>query len=178
MLEWLPRWFSGKKSACQYRRCRRCDFNSWIRNVPWSRKWQPTSIFLPGKSHGQRILEGCSPMGPKELDMTEWLSVHTHTHTQTYNWKFRLFSIFHNCKWCWKEQFIVMYLHINKIISLKPANVMFELKGMNNLNDFVLHLWRTFRGTQSSVATPALWLDLIECLKTYGQRFMTLYRRW
>ena len=38
-----------------------------------------------------------------------------------------------------------MYLQINKIISLKPANVMFELKGMNNLNDFVLHFWRTFK---------------------------------
>jgi len=47
------------------------ESNPWIRKVPWSRKWQPTSVFLTGKSHGQRSLEGCSPMGPKELDMTE-----------------------------------------------------------------------------------------------------------
>ena len=35
------------------------------------RQWHPTPVLLPGKSHGQRSLEGCSPMGPKELDMTE-----------------------------------------------------------------------------------------------------------
>ena len=30
---------------------------------PWRRKWQPTPGFLPGKSHGQRSLAGCSPQG-------------------------------------------------------------------------------------------------------------------
>ena len=38
---------------------------------PWSRKWQPIPIFLPGKSHGRRSLVGYSPRGCKELDMTE-----------------------------------------------------------------------------------------------------------
>ena len=37
----------------------------------WSRKWQPTPVFLPGKSHGWRSLAGYSPRGHKELDMTE-----------------------------------------------------------------------------------------------------------
>ena len=32
------------------------------------RKWQPTPVFLPGKSHGQRSLPGYSPWGHKELD--------------------------------------------------------------------------------------------------------------
>ena len=41
------------------------------REDPWRRKWQPTPVFLPGKSHGQRSLEGYSPWGHKELDMTE-----------------------------------------------------------------------------------------------------------
>ena len=36
-------------------------------------KWQPTPVFLPGESHGRRILVGCSPWGCKELDTTEWL---------------------------------------------------------------------------------------------------------
>jgi len=39
--------------------------------IPWRRAWQPTPVFLPGKSHGQRSLVGCSPWGCKELDMTE-----------------------------------------------------------------------------------------------------------
>ena len=37
---------------------------------PWRRKWQPTPVFLPGKSHGQRSLAGYSPWSSKELDMT------------------------------------------------------------------------------------------------------------
>ena len=38
---------------------------------PWRRGWQPTLVFLPGESHGQRSLVGYSPWGCKELDMTE-----------------------------------------------------------------------------------------------------------
>ena len=37
----------------------------------WGRKWQSTPVFLPGESHGQRSLVGCSPWGRIELDMTE-----------------------------------------------------------------------------------------------------------
>ena len=37
----------------------------------WRRKWQPTLVSLPGKSHGQRSLAGCSPLGCKESDTTE-----------------------------------------------------------------------------------------------------------
>ena len=46
-LEGLPRWFSGKESACQ---CRRHRFNPWVGKIPWRMKWQPTPVFLPGKS--------------------------------------------------------------------------------------------------------------------------------
>ena len=37
----------------------------------WRREWQPTPVFLPGKSHGQRGLAGYSPWCCKESDMTE-----------------------------------------------------------------------------------------------------------
>ena len=40
--------------------------------ILWRRKWQPTPVFLPGKSQGQRSLGGCSPWGHKESDMTEY----------------------------------------------------------------------------------------------------------
>ena len=42
----------------------------------WRRQWQPTPVLLSGKSHGWRSLVGCSPWGPEELDMTEWLHFH------------------------------------------------------------------------------------------------------
>ena len=47
--------------------CRRCRFDSWVRKILWRRKWQPTPIFLPGKYHGQRILAGYHPWGPKRV---------------------------------------------------------------------------------------------------------------
>ena len=47
------------------------------REVPWRRKWQPTPVFSPGESHGQKSLVFYSPSGSKELDMTE-ATKHTH----------------------------------------------------------------------------------------------------
>ena len=44
--------------------------------IPWSRKWQPTLVFLLGKSHAQRSLVGYTPWGHKESDTTEQLSTH------------------------------------------------------------------------------------------------------
>ena len=47
----------------------------WVRKIPWRREWQPTPIFLPGESHGQRSLAGYSPWGHRELDTTERLTL-------------------------------------------------------------------------------------------------------
>ena len=48
-------------------------FNPWVEKIPWRRKWQPTLVFLPGKSHGQRTLVGYRTWSRKESDMTEQL---------------------------------------------------------------------------------------------------------
>ena len=47
--------------------------------IPWRRAWQPSPIFLPGESHGQRSLAGYGPWGHKESETTE---VTEHAHTQ------------------------------------------------------------------------------------------------
>ena len=52
---------------------RRCEFNPQVRKTP-RRTWQPTPVFLPRESHGQRSLGGCSPWGSKMSDATEQLS--------------------------------------------------------------------------------------------------------
>ena len=41
--------------------------SSWVRKIPWSRKWQPTQVFLPGKFHEQRSLVGYSPCEHKRV---------------------------------------------------------------------------------------------------------------
>ena len=56
--------------------CRRPEFCSWAGKIPWRRKWQPTPVFLPGKSQGQRSLAGYSPWGHKSRT---WLSDETTT---------------------------------------------------------------------------------------------------
>ena len=51
--------------------------------IPWRRKWQPTPVFLPGKSHGLRSLVGYRPLGRKETETTEQLHFHFHFHSYT-----------------------------------------------------------------------------------------------
>ena len=46
-------------------------FHPWVAKMPWRRAWQPTPVFLPGESHGQRSVVGYSPWGHIESDTTE-----------------------------------------------------------------------------------------------------------
>ena len=64
----LPRWRYGKAPACERR------FNPWVGKVPWSRKWQSTSAFLPGKSHDSGAWRATVHGVTKDSEMTE----HTH----------------------------------------------------------------------------------------------------
>ena len=72
----LARWLSDKESACQ---CRRFEFDLSVGKVPWRKKWQPTPVFLPGKSHGQRSLAGYSSR-VHERGGHDWEAEHT-THS-------------------------------------------------------------------------------------------------
>ena len=64
--QWLRTWrsfpggASGKESACRHMRRKKLGFDPWVRKIPRRRAWQPTPVFLPGESHGQRSLEGYS----------------------------------------------------------------------------------------------------------------------
>ena len=60
-----------KNLPTKCRRHKRCLFNPWIRKIPWKSERQPTPVFLPRESHGQRSLAGYSPWGCKESDTTE-----------------------------------------------------------------------------------------------------------
>ena len=65
----LPRGLRGKEPACQDRRP---GFNPWVGKIRCRREWQPTPIFLPGESHGQRSLVGLQSTG-LQREMTEQL---------------------------------------------------------------------------------------------------------
>ena len=93
----LSWWLSDKESVCQYRRHR---FDPWVGKIPWRRKWQPTPVFLPGESHGQRGLSGYSLWSQKEWDTTEWLTLLLSANPEDKNMSIlkiktnRLFSLF------------------------------------------------------------------------------------
>ena len=69
-------WLKGKPPCGSDGRvclkCRRPGFDPWVGKIPWKRKWQPTPVILPGKSHGCRSLTG-TVHGLTELYTTEWL---------------------------------------------------------------------------------------------------------
>ena len=65
-------------------RHKRRRFDPWVRKIPWSRKWQPVPVFLPGKFHGQRSLVGYSPWVTKsqtQLSKSAWAHACAHTHS-------------------------------------------------------------------------------------------------
>ena len=99
---WLLSYLSGynmgfpggpvvKKSACNTGKAG--SISGWGRS-PGGGKWLPTPVFLPGKSHGQRSLVGYSPWSCKDLDTTEWLSMHTCTHWIQYWLRVNRFPIY------------------------------------------------------------------------------------
>ena len=96
----LPSGISGKQ-FCQGRRLKGWKFNPWVGNIPWSRKWQTTPVFLPQKFHGQRSLAGYSPWGNKE----------SHTHTS---------SCLHCLQTKWMRQ-MDSCLHLLEVMYWRPT---------------------------------------------------------
>ena len=65
----FPRGSDGKASACNAGD--EIEFNPWVGKILWRNEWLPTPVFLPAEFHGQRKLVDYSPLGHKELDMTD-----------------------------------------------------------------------------------------------------------
>ena len=76
--ECFPGGASGKEPDCQCRRCERCGFDPWVRKIfPWRRRaQQPTPVFLPGESYGQRSLVGYNPWVTNSWTPLKQLSMH------------------------------------------------------------------------------------------------------
>ena len=78
----LSQWLSGKESTCPCLPVQEAQVHPWVGTIPWKRKWQSTSVFLPGKSHGQRSLLGYSPWGCKKIRHDLGLNNNIYTYIQ------------------------------------------------------------------------------------------------
>ena len=83
----FPGAASGKEPTCQSRRHKRCGFDPRVGKIPWRRAWQPTTVSLPGESHGQRCLVGYSSENHRVRH--NWSDS---THTRFFIKQFVLFS--------------------------------------------------------------------------------------
>ena len=75
------RFFTSRATLRQSRICLQCGrprFHPWVGKLPWRREWQPTPVFLPGESHGQRSLVGYSHGAAKS--QTQLSDKHLHFH--------------------------------------------------------------------------------------------------
>ena len=72
----FPGGSAGKESTCIVGDCLQCRWprlNPWVGKIPWRRKWQPTPVFLLGKSHGQWRLPGYRPWDHKSwTPLSNW----------------------------------------------------------------------------------------------------------
>ena len=138
----------------------RCGFNPWIRKIPWKRAWQPTPVFLPGESLGQRNLVGYSPRGGKESDTTEAIrhaciqggftcavvcSLHAHTHT-----------------------------HIDKISSHRKVDILGQMKNQNIVLTFFSTFSPTFKVFFCFFFNYRHVLSKVGYVKTTFQHFLLL----
>ena len=79
----FPGGASSEELICQCRRLNRRRFNPWVRKILCRRKWQPVQVFLPGKFHGQRSLEGYTV----HEAIKSRTRMNTHTSFTTVQWK-------------------------------------------------------------------------------------------
>ena len=80
----LPGGTVGKNLPANAGNARDFGFNPWVGQIPWRRKSQLASVFLPGKFHRQRSLSGYSPQGCKESDGTERVHARAHVRARTH----------------------------------------------------------------------------------------------
>ena len=135
---------SGKESACQYRKPKKHGLDPWVGKILWRRKWQPTPVFLPGKYHGQRSLEGYTPWAHRDWDMTKQLSTISQVQNNV------IYLLFIECQSLGKQLSILCEVQIFHVdfftivdkveILFKKSNEKTKLRIRENANKYLLSL--------------------------------------
>ena len=76
VIEGFSQWLIGREFACIGVVTEDCGFAPWVGKIPWRRAWQPTPVFLPGESHGQRAWQAIVHMVAKSQTWLKRLNTH------------------------------------------------------------------------------------------------------
>ena len=167
------------RAVCQCRKRKRHGFDPWARKIPWRKAWQPTLIFLPGESHGQKSLAGCSPWGHRVQH--NWSNLKcTHMRKSDYifcrfpePWTFLIVSPLSNVFLCLlyfllvtgSEDFIILdkivktkFKHNSKVVLSLPTVLMGRYLLLAQLIDFCLE------GTWNKLGSTAVIYFLLELI--------------
>ena len=128
---------SDGKRICLQRR--RLEFSPWFGKIPWRREWLPTPVFLPGESHGQRNLAGCSPWGQKRIEHG-WATNNKNTH-----------SFFKQSYWN------IIHIPYNSPILEKTLNSPLNCKEIQPVHPKGNQSWIFIGRTDVEAETPILW---------------------
>ena len=125
-------WKKKKKRIClQCRRCRKHWLDPWVANITWERKWQPTRVFLPGKSHEQKSPVDYSPIWSQRVQHN-WACTHAR-HADSFwfskpereTWVFAVITSSQVMLCCWPRDYTLRSSTPgtwNNVYSLWPAN--------------------------------------------------------
>ena len=98
----------------QLSHCGSLRYNPWVREIPWRRKWQPTPAIMTGESHGQKSLVGCSPLGCKESNMTEWQTHRYALYSELFLHVFVCVCVYVCVWWSCKERTVINILRTRR----------------------------------------------------------------
>ena len=141
-----------KASALQ---CGRPGFDSWVWKIPWRRKWQPTPVLLPGKSHRWRSLLGYVHGVRKELDMTEqlhflsfsWIIIHLKADKVEASWvQGHILSLSYllpqdYVSFLWLNVYYVLVIVLNVLYGFTLLNLSRKIGGSSRV--FLKYSWFT-----------------------------------
>ena len=132
---------SDSKSICL--QCRRPRFDPWVGKISWRRKWQPTPVFLPGISHGQRSLAGYSPGVAKS--QTYWAASLSLSYIHT--------LILGACEYhlSWQKGFS----RCDKVKDFEMGRLFWIIQTCPKYNPFKKHIWYTDRSGGDKVTSEA-----------------------
>ena len=164
----FPNGLAGKQSACNARGTGKVSSIPGLGRSPWKRKWQPTLVFLPGKSHGQSTLAGYSPRSQTQL-----------TIKRIQHWRQKCLGNFSSClgPGVWSYLHFSLLYHTIPVYVVPPLtrNLKLPASHVGLLNTVDLHLIRHFLHLKKGECTSSFCFHVFICCPCHCPQYIRLH---